>query len=191
MAAIDLLVQLLPLVLQGQLSVDDDVYFPGPGLHGGSDLLQSGGQCVLTAGEACGHRGNWNVLSLIPERSSVKSCDKYRYVQIKFIFSDIIYLLLQQLHTLLDSVGIDTDSSSGDASIQHVHGLQQILPDGPGSLETQPGHVGLRVIPSQCGQINAGHRLQQPGCLPLLLHCPPGAQGGCSPVVWTVKDDGR
>ena len=44
-----------------------------------------------------------------------------------------------------------------------------------------PGHVGLGVVPGQGGEVNACDCSQEPGCLPLLLHCPPGAQGRGSP----------
>ena len=63
----DSLVQLLPLVLEGQLPVDDDVNLPGAGLHGHPDLLQPGVQAVLTTGEPRGHRRHWHILRLVPD----------------------------------------------------------------------------------------------------------------------------
>merc|ERR1719278_335830 len=54
----NLVVKLLPLVLQCELPVDDDVYLGGPSTDGQSDLLQSGAQWELTAGEPGGHRSH-------------------------------------------------------------------------------------------------------------------------------------
>ena len=62
----DSLVQLLPLVLEGELPVDDDVDLPGAGLHGHLDLLQPGVQAVLATGEPRGHRSHWHILRLVP-----------------------------------------------------------------------------------------------------------------------------
>lgn len=61
----DSLVQLLPLVLEGELPVDHDVDLPGAGLHGHPDLLQPGVQAVLTTGEPRGHRSHWHILRLV------------------------------------------------------------------------------------------------------------------------------
>ena len=74
-------------------------------------------------------------------------------------------ILFQQLDTLLDPVGVDADGAGGEAGLGHVHGLQQVPPDGPGRLEAQPRHVGLGVIPGESCQVNTGHCPQQPGGL--------------------------
>ena len=63
---IDSLVQLLPLVLEGQLPVDHDIDLPGPGLHGHPDLLQPRVEAVLTTWESGGHRSYRDVLRLVP-----------------------------------------------------------------------------------------------------------------------------
>ena len=59
-------IQLLPLVLQGELPVDDDVYLCGPGTDGQPDLLQPGTEGELTAGEPGGHRSHGDLLRLVP-----------------------------------------------------------------------------------------------------------------------------
>ena len=59
-------VKLLPLVLQCELPVDDDVYLGRPGPDGQPDLLQPGAEGELAAGEAGGHRGHGDLLGLVP-----------------------------------------------------------------------------------------------------------------------------
>ena len=59
-------IQLPPLVLQGELPVDDDVYLGRPGPDGQPDLLQPGAERELAAGEAGGHRGHGDLLGLVP-----------------------------------------------------------------------------------------------------------------------------
>ena len=61
-----LLVKLLPLVLQSELPVDDDVDLLGPGTDGQPDLLQPGTEGELTAGEPGGHRSHGDLLRLVP-----------------------------------------------------------------------------------------------------------------------------
>ena len=78
------------------------------------------------------------------------------------------HILFQQLDTLLDPVGVDTDCPGGETGLGHVHGLQEVTPDWSGRLEAQPRHIGLGVIPGEGGQVNTGHCPQQPGSLTLL-----------------------
>ena len=49
--------------------------------------------------------------------------------------------------------------------IVHVHGLEQLRKDGVSCLVAEPLGVGLRVITSQSGQVDAGHGTQQPSSL--------------------------
>ena len=63
---IDSLVQLLPLVLEGQLPVDHDIDLPGPGLYGHPDFLQPRVKAVLTTWESGGYRSYRDVLRLVP-----------------------------------------------------------------------------------------------------------------------------
>ena len=76
---LDLLIQLLPLVLKGQLPIDDDVDLPGPGLHSHLDLLQPGVEAVLTTGEPRGHCSYWDMISLVPE-ALVSSSFKFSWL---------------------------------------------------------------------------------------------------------------
>ena len=55
-----------------------------------------------------------------------------------FVLLDRKPILFQQLDTLLNPVGVDADGPGGEAGLGHVHGLQEVLPDGSGRLETQP-----------------------------------------------------
>ena len=74
------------------------------------------------------HSLSFNSISSLLDRLSIKH----------FVLLDRKPILFQQLDTLLDPVGVDTHGACCEPGLGHVHGLQEVLPDGSGCLETEP-----------------------------------------------------
>ncbi len=85
-----------------------------------------------------------------------------------------------------DATALESAQSRFDERMVDAHGgglqieffdpetLHELLLEGLARFRAQPAHALVRVVAGERGQIHTGNRAQQPGNLPVFLHCAAG-----------------
>jgi len=144
----DLVVKAGPISAQRQASVDDDIDLARAGGHRGFDLADSSLQRTKPGRKTGGNGG-------------------YRDAAV-----------LQGLDRRFDHAVVDADRAHGDIEPLRAQRLEDFLAQGPARFGAQPADPARRIVATQGRQIDAGHGLEQPGRLPVLLDRPAGSQSG-------------
>ena len=76
----------------------------------------------------------------------------------------------QRLRRGGDEAMIDADSAGMESAIAHAQAFENVRPHGMNGLGAEPLDATRRIVAAQRGEVDAGHGLEQPGGLGILLH---------------------